>query len=51
MVVGDGLVLAPELVQDANDLRWFRPMNNAVVHAALQAQTDASVSRVLRSGR
>ncbi|MCC2280642.1 transposase [Streptomyces sp. ET3-23] len=35
VVAGDGLVLAPELVQDTNDLHQFRPMSTAVVHAAL----------------
>ncbi|MGW2369969.1 hypothetical protein ACWCZ5_30945 [Streptomyces sp. NPDC001667] len=32
-VAGDGVVLAPELVQDANDLHQFQPVSTAVVHA------------------
>jgi hypothetical protein len=42
-VTGDGLVLAPELVQDANDLHQFQPMSTAAVQAALlvhQARCD-----------
>ncbi|MFC9331647.1 transposase [Kitasatospora sp. NPDC057015] len=35
VVADDGLILAPELVQDANDSRQFRPMSEAAVRAAV----------------